>query len=70
MKRTYSEDQQEYFRLINLKTIEGYTPLIISIINFSHDAMELFLGYGGVDISLIEAKKMDAYEIAVNYENQ
>jgi len=28
------------------------------------------LGYGGVDIHLIDSKKMTAYEVAINYNNE
>ncbi len=38
LRKLYQEDNDEYFRLVNQQTSEGYTPLMISIIyqaNFS-----------------------------------
>lgn len=43
---------------------------MITVINHSKDAMLLLLHYGGIDIYQIDSKKMTAYEMSLNYNNQ
>lgn len=54
---------------MNSRTVEGYTPLIVAIINKSHSSLEKILMCGGVDIHIIDEHKMSPYEIALNYRN-
>jgi hypothetical protein len=35
LKKIYQEEPEQYFSFINSKTLEGYTPLIITIMSFS-----------------------------------
>ena len=42
---------------------------MIAIINRAHKALEVFLGYGGIDVHVIDGNKMTPYEIALNYKN-
>ena len=61
--------EEEYQAFVNMKTVEGYTPIVVAIINRAHKALEVFLGYGGIDIHVIDGNKMTPYEIALNYKN-
>ena len=61
--------EAEYQTFVNMKTVEGYSPLVVAIIHRSHKALEVLLGYGGIDIHVIDNHKMTPYEIALNYKN-
>lgn len=43
---------------------------MITVINNSNQAMQILLHYGGIDIYQIDSKKMTAYEMSLNYNNQ
>lgn len=43
---------------------------MITVINNSNKAMQILLYYGGIDIYQIDSKKMTAYEMSLNYNNQ
>jgi ankyrin repeat protein len=49
--------------------VEGYTPVMMAIINETNDALCTLLKYGAVDVGAIDNKKMTAYELAINYKN-
>lgn len=55
--------------MVNLKTIEGFTIVTISIINRAEKVLESILNLGGVDIHILDEHKMSPYEIALNYKN-
>jgi len=47
LRRLYQEDNEEYFRLVNDQTSEGYTPLMISIIYQANLSLAVLLELGG-----------------------
>ena len=61
--------EENYIEFVNEKTVEGYTPIVVAIINRSHRALEVLLSYGGIDIHVIDSSKMTPYEISLNYKN-
>lgn len=54
---------------MNSKTVEGYTPIVVAIMNRSNQALEILLKYGGIDIHVINIQKRTPYEVALNYKN-
>ena len=56
-------------QIINVKTVEGYTPLMISVMYLANRTLKLLLRLGGSDYSIIESSKLRAYELAINYHN-
>jgi ankyrin repeat protein len=69
LKSQFRHHPHEYKKLINAKTMEGYTPLAIAIINRSHRVLERLFEYGGVDTHILDDQKMSPYEIAINHKN-
>lgn len=69
LKKTYQQDQDDYLQIINVKTAEGYTALMISVIYQANKTLKLLLRLGGSDHSIIESSKLRAYELALNYQN-
>lgn len=55
-------------KFINAKTVEGYSPAIVAIINRSHEALEVLLKCGGIKTHTND-QKLSPYEIALNYRN-
>jgi len=43
---------------------------MITVISHSYEAMQILLHFGGIDIYQIDCKKMTAYEMSLNYNNQ
>ena len=58
------------YGLINAKTCEGYTPLMVSVIYGSHDFLKSMLEFGGVDIFLVDLNRVTAYQMAVSSQNE
>ena len=52
LKRTYKKNPTEFKNIINAKTKEGWTPLMICAIYKSTEALQLLLHCGGVDLTL------------------
>lgn len=69
-RKSYQEDAEEYLQMVNRQTAEGYTPLMVSIIYQSHRTLQLLLRLGGSDLSIMEASKLRAYDLALNYHNE
>lgn len=69
LKSQYEQSSDEYNKLVNSKTVEGYTPLMIAIISESNDALMTLLKYGGINIRTKDNKKRTSYELAINYKN-
>lgn len=46
------------------------TPIMLCALNHSNECMGLLLGMGAVDIHLIDANKLSAYQIALNCKNE
>lgn len=61
LKKQYQEISDEYRQLVNMKTVEGYTPIMVAIMNKAHKALETLLNFGGVDVHIIDAHKMTSY---------
>lgn len=55
--------------MINAKTVEGYTPLMVSILYDSKVFLQTLLEYGGLDIFIINSNKLTAYQLAVSNKN-
>ncbi len=69
LKEIYHQFPDEFQKYISFKTNEGLTPAMISIINESNGALSLLLKYGAIDLSVMDNKRMTAYELAINYKN-
>jgi ankyrin repeat protein len=70
LKKTYQQDDDEYLQIINVRTAEGYTPLMIAIIYQANKTLQLLLRLGGCDLGIMESSKLRAYELALNYQNE
>jgi ankyrin repeat protein len=55
--------------MLNSKSIEGYSPLMVAILYDSKDFLQTLLEYGGVDIFLINNNRLTAYQLAVSNKN-
>jgi hypothetical protein len=53
LKKIYQQDSDEYIQIINVKTAEGYTPLMISIIYQANKVLQLLLRLGGSDLGIM-----------------
>lgn len=69
-KKVYQTDPEEYVRLFNSITVEGCTPIMIAIESFSRMVTEQLLNFGGIDIHQIDCLKKNAYDIAVEKNNE
>ncbi len=69
LKDKYRLDHDNYSTMTNAKTIEGYTPLMVSILYDSRNFITEFLSYGGIDIFIINNNKLTAYQLAVGNKN-
>jgi ankyrin repeat protein len=69
MRLQYKTMEDEYLLLVNAKTVEGDTPIMIAILYESREAIHTLLEYGGSDIYLINNNKMTAYQLAVSNKN-
>jgi ankyrin repeat protein len=65
----YQDSKDEYIRIVNSQTAEGYTPLMVTIIHQAQNTLQLLLHLGGSDLYIIEASKLRAYDLAINYHN-
>ena len=70
MRACYQEDPKSYHRVIDSRTIDGDTALIVAFQNKSNQVIRVLLEYGGLDIYAMNNKKMTAYQIALNNENE
>lgn len=70
LRRQFKASAEEYSQLVNAKTVEGYTPLMVSILYDSREFLQKMLSYGGCDIFLINNSKMTAYQLAVSNKNE
>lgn len=61
LKTQYQESPQDYKKVINSKTVEGFTMVTISIINRSQKVLESILDLGGIDIHVLDEHKMSPY---------
>ncbi len=52
-----------------MRTVEGYSPVMIAIMNSSNECLEKLCEYGGVDYSCVNTSKMTPWEIAMNFKN-
>lgn len=70
LREKYQHDQEEYLAMLNAKSIEGYSPLMVAILYDAKDFMQTLLEYGGVDIFLINNNRLTAYQLAVSNKNE
>lgn len=67
LKRTFKKNPESYIDIINIKTKEGWTPLMICAIYKSTEALQLLYHCGGVDPSLKDNNDRTAAKLAEYY---
>ena len=63
---TYEHFPQDYEKIMNSQTFEGYTPLIIICQEGELDLAEVFLRFGGIDIDIQDKKNLTASSHAIS----
>ncbi len=66
----YQKDSGNYEQIINRKNCEGDTPLITACMYKSNAVLKILLEYGGIDLYVMNSKKLTAYQIALNLVNE
>lgn len=56
--------------MVNLQTVEGFTPLMVSIMHQAHGCLSALVELGGSDLFLLEGRRQRAYDLALAYHNQ
>mmetsp|Transcript_64653 Transcript_64653/g.75170 ORF Transcript_64653/g.75170 Transcript_64653/m.75170 type:complete len:247 (-) Transcript_64653:120-860(-) len=67
LKRTYKKNPDQYVDIVNIKTKEGWSPLMISAIYKSTEALQLLYHCGGVDPSMKDSSDRTAAKLAEYY---
>jgi len=70
LRKYYQEHSSNYVKFVNTQTIEGYTPLMLTVIWGSQESFELLLNCGGSDLSLRDARGADIFHHAFSYRRE
>ena len=70
LKTTFQENPKFYHKMLESKTIDEDTPLLIAFQFKSNKIIKLLLDLGGVDIYAMNIKKETAYQIAETNSNR
>lgn len=65
LRQSFQRDPKGYLEVVNAKTNEDDTPLLLACQYKSNEVIKLILDYGGVDIAAINSKKQVAYQVAL-----
>lgn len=69
--RKYYQEQPSFFvKFINTQTVEGYTPLMLSVIWGAQDCFDLLTNCGGSDLSLRDTRGTDVFQNAFSYRRE
>ena len=69
LKDAYASSYEYLFSMVNAKTCEGYTPLMVSVIYTSNHSLKAMLEIGAVDIFLVDNNRTTAYQMAISARN-
>lgn len=63
----YKKNQNFFVDVMNIKTKEGWTPLMISCIYKSPECVKLLLSYGGVDLNVRDYKGSNCLQLSESF---
>lgn len=62
----YHKFPNDYEKIINSQTFEGYTPLILAVVAEDLQTLKTLLSFGGIDVELLDRKGLSARDHAKN----
>lgn len=70
LRSYYEEHPTDYVKFVNTQTVEGYTPIMLTVIWGAQECFDLLIDFGGCDLSLRDARGADIFHHAFSYRRE